>query len=406
MAASLTETPSFDVHVRVVAHRVRASLAETLSQLGIDPTKPQVMSRQLGLDKSLAWKTSRLVSDDDPFAAMPRLPGRSGQKILIKALEQAGASVESLKSVQDSMDEFERLVEIHAGDRETLEVMVSSLSPQGAPEREETSRKLAFQGNSAIFGVQARVQTTAHIVGPSATQDFIDIAVINGLVDLRRLRADTPWAVAILRSYSDSGVEKDYGGVTGLDGQKVPDEGLPLLSAFSSTHLPPMLKSRTTDGGIRYELPGGPVGNTGACTCITGWISRAAGCLKRTPDDRYGEHAVHWNTPAELAVFDLFIHKSLAFAHRPRSIIYSQLPGGPIYPRDGHERGILPVSEGMTELGTPPELMTPELPRYRSMIETGCKSLGFASGDFVGFRMRMRYPPIPTMAVFRYELPD
>lgn len=406
MAASPTETPSFDIHVRVVAHRVRASLAETLSQLGIDPTKPQVMSRQLGLDKSLAWKTSRLVSDDDPFAAMPRLPGRSGQKILIKALEQAGASVESLKSVQDSMDEFERLVEIHAGDRETLEVMVSSLSAQGAPEREETSRKLAFQGNSAIFGVQARVQTTAHIVAPSKTPDYIDIAVLNGLVDLRRLRADTPWAVAILRSYTDSGVEKEYAGVTAMDGGKVPSDGLPLLSAFSSPQLPSMLKSRTTDGGIRYELPGGAVGNTGSCTCITGWISQAAGCLRRTPDDRFGEHAVHWNTPAELAVFDLFMHRSLTFAHKPRALVYSQLPGGPIYPRDGHERGILPLSEGMIELGSPPELMTPELPRYRTMIEMGCTSLGFLAGDFVGFRMRMRYPPIPTMAVYRYELPE
>lgn len=406
MLPATEQAPPFDIHVRHVAHRVRASLAETLSQLGIDPTKPQVMSRQLGLDKSLAWKTSRLVSDDDPFAAMPRLPGRSGQKILIKALEQAGASTDALKSVQDSMDEFERLVEIHAGDRETLEVMVSSLSPQGAPERDETSRKLAFQGNSAIFGVQARVQTTAHIVVPSQTPDYIDLGIINGLVDLRRLRSDTPWAVAILRSYTDQGVEKEYGGVTALDGSHVKDDGLPLLSAFSSPHLPQMLASRTTDGGIRYELPPGPVGNTGACTCITGWISRAAGYLKRTPDDQFGEHAVHWNTPAELAVFDLFLHKSLTFAHKPKAILYSQLPGGAIYPRDGHGRGVLPLSDGMIELGSPPELMTPELPRYRAMIEAGCKSLGHSSGDFLGFRIRMRYPPIPTMAVLRYSLPE
>jgi hypothetical protein len=399
------QAPAFDLHVRHVAHRVRASLAETLSQLGIDPTKPQVMSRQLGLDKSLAWKTSRLVSDDDPFAAMPRLPGRSGQKILIKALEQAGATRDALKSVQDSMDEFERLVEIHAGDRETLEVMVANLSPQGASERDETSRKLAFQGNSAIFGVQARVQHTLHVVTPSATPDYVDIAVINGLVDLRRLRSDTPWAVAILRSYNDAGIEKEYGHVATLDGQTLPPNTLPLLKDFSSPHLPPLLTSRTTDGGVRFELPPGTVGNTGACTCVNGWISRAAGCIRRTPDDQFGEHGIHWNTPTEVAVFDLFVHRSLTFAHHPKAVVYSQLPGGPTYPRDGHERGMLPLSEPLIELGAPPELTAPELPKYRSLVETATRALGFPTTDFVGFRLRLRYPPIPTMTVFRYALP-
>ncbi len=48
----------FDIAVRDVAQRVRTSLAEVLAVIGVDATKPQNMARQLGLDKSLAWKTS------------------------------------------------------------------------------------------------------------------------------------------------------------------------------------------------------------------------------------------------------------------------------------------------------------------------------------------------------------
>lgn len=46
------------------------------------------------------------------------------------------------------------------------------------------------------------------------------------------------------------------------------------------------------------------------------------------------------------------------------------------------------------------------MPRYRQIIETVLEGLGHSANDFVGYRLRMRYPPIPTLPVFRSALPE
>ena len=401
-----TTTPAvFDVAVRDVAQRVRTSLAEVLAVIGVDATKPQSMARQLGLDKSLAWKTSRIVSDADPFAAIPRLPGRSGQKILLNSLRTAGAPADAIGAVQEALDEFEQLVETHAGDRETFEMMLSGLGKDGQSDLDEAHRKLSFQGNSAIWGVQARVQMAAQFVTPGSGSK-LTLATVYGLIDFRRLRTSAAWAVANMWGYHDDGTTA-----------KVADEplerndgslpGLPLLTSFSSPNLPPMRGSMSRNGLRRYEIVEGPVGMTGAMNIVSGWVSRDTVDRYRTDVDRVGEHLVYLSTPAELLIHDLFVHKSLDFAMRPRAHLYSQLPGGPVYPLDGHECGQLPLPEAMVDLGEgPPDLTTPEVARYRAMAEMGAKAAGFSLNDFHGFRLKIKYPPIPTLTLFRYDLPD
>lgn len=402
-----SDTPPFDAHLRDVARRVRRALSEVLSAIGADPTRPQSVARQLGLDKNLAWKTSKIVSDDDLFAAIPKLPGRSGQKILIKSFQNAGAPVDAVTAVQEAMDEFERLVETHAGDRETLEMMLSGLTKEGQVERDEAHRRLAFQGNSAIWGVQARVQIAAHFVAPTANvPGKLDMASISGLVDLRRLRHDAPWAVATMQSFSDDGTPREFGNWEPLDQSELNKSGLPVLRAFSTDPVPPMQVTKTQTGGRRYELIEGPVGNAGAVTCITGWMDRASVNMYQTPDDKIGEHLVFLCTPVEVIVQDLYVHRSMTFAHAPRALVYSQMPGGPVYPYVSRNQGVLPVAETMISLGTPPDLTTPEIPRYRQMVEMAASRLGHSMSDFVGFRMRLRYPPIPTTMVYTYNLPE
>ena len=41
------------------------------------------------------------------------------------------------------------------------------------------------------------------------------------------------------------------------------------------------------------------------------------------------------------------------------------------------------------------------MPRYRQLVETVFERLGHSATDFAGYRLRMRFPPIPTLAVFR-----
>jgi hypothetical protein len=400
-----TEAPSFDIHVRGVTQRVRSALADALASVGADATKPQSISKQLKLDKSLAWKAAKIVTDSDPFSAIPRLPGRSGVKILMDALEAAQAPESLVTEFRVAMAEFDRMVATHAGSRETLQMMLANVSNEGQRDRDEQHRKLAFQGNSAIWGVQARVHVGLHFLAPAANQpDLLDTATISGLVDFKRLRQHVPWSVAQMHMFDDGGKYVPIQGFAPLDPALGVDDP-PILREFCSASLPPLRIQRTRSGPTRFQITEGPVGITGSATCMTGWLHRATASIYATDDDKYGDLVVFMNTPSELVIHDLFVHKSMPFAHHPQTLVYSQLPGEAVYPHDGREHGILPIEGERIDLGYGlTNLTTPEVPRFRSMVEMATTQLGHHFTDFVGIRFKLRYPPIPAVGVFRFEL--
>jgi hypothetical protein len=396
----------FDSMVRASLRRIRSALIETLSAIGADPTRPTVLARQLGLDKNLAWKVSRIATDEDLLGVVPRLPGRSGVRILLESLSRSGASDESLEMVKAAFINFDDMAERQAGDRDTLERMLSSSRRGSAGESEEAHRKQAFQGQSAVWGVQARVRVATYFVLPSAAAGKLDLATLSGLVDFRRLRPDVPWPVASVRVHKDDGSAIPIGTPTPLDPGLKPGD-VPVMRQFCTGVLPTLRAVPARDGFHRIEIGEGPVGNAGAANCFIGYVSRAIVEPRRTGDDRFGEHQTLLNTPAELAVMDLVVHRSLAFARRPRFALYSMLPGGPVYPFEGRERGLLPLSESVVDLGpSSPDLTLPEVPRYQSMVETALAQLGASPADFFASRLKLRYPPVPSLGVFRYDLPE
>jgi hypothetical protein len=396
---------SFEIDVRASIHGIREALADILHEIGAASTKPQVLGRQLGLDKSLAWKLSRVVNEEDPLSSASHLPRRSGVRILLEALQRAGAPEPRIDLLRDALAEFERMVETHCGDRETLEMMLSHTARDGQAQRDEAHRKKSFQGNSAIWGAQARVQLCARFFMPSPGSDeLLDMAIIGGLVDFKRLRHNVPWSIASVRRFMDDGTPITGAVYEPLD-PAVPLDQAPLVRVFCSDPTPELCMAPGQAGAVRYEIAQGPVGNTAVCTCIAGQIFRRHAGRWRTDQDRFGEHLLSLNTPAELAIHDLFVHRGCDLPLPPTLHLYSNLPGGPIYPAGGRERGLLPLHEPMISLGSsPPDVIVPEVPRYRQMVQMVMDRLGCDLRDFEGYRMKLRYPPMPTVTVFRHEL--
>jgi hypothetical protein len=398
--------PSFESEVQRVAQRLRGTLTRALTSIRAPLDKPLGLSRELSLDKSIAWKLSRLLSEDDAVVALQRLPGRSGQRILLDAMRRSAVDEALVKEADAALEAFENFVEVHAGDRETFELMLTNLNPAAAEEREESTRKLAFQGNSAIWGVQARVQLSIHILAPHPDGEALNIAIISGLLDFRRLRADTPWSVATVRSFHDSG-EPIQATVSGpIDPMSGYPERAPLLTRFCSNPDMPMGVHPNADGTTRYEILPGPLGITGSCSCVTGWCHRKVWSRYRTERDRVGEHFVSLSTPVEVLYHEFYVHRDFVPGHTPSLLFYSQLPGGPRYPHEGRDIGRLPVAARMLPLGSPPMIETVDVPRHRELVEAGVRCFPHPIDEYLGFRVRLRYPPIPTIAVYRYPLPE
>lgn len=391
---------------------LRESLADALSDCGAPVDRPQNLSRHLSLDKSLGWKVSKLLTEPDPIVATRYLPGRPGQRLLVESLRQAGVAKARVDRVQESLELLEQVIEHHAGDRESFDLMVASMRSAALPEQEEQFRRMAFTGNSAIWGVQARAQLSCHLISPSATPDMLDFAIVSGLYDLRRLRSDTPWAIASIRSINDDGDARVDGTPIAIesDASIHPDNDsghVPLMREFCSASLPPIAVRTDKQGITKFELQPSPIGNTGACSCITGWMHRAMVSKFRTAEDHFGEHFVSWSTPVEVAYHELYVHRSLAFAQKPSIHIYSQLPGGPRFPGDGRERGLLPIAGALTNLGAGPPIMSDgTIPRHREIIERTVARMGWSLTDFMGVRFALKFPPVPSLAVFRYDLAE
>ncbi|MBL9148709.1 MAG: hypothetical protein JNM94_08450 [Phycisphaerae bacterium] len=404
--------PSFENDLRSTLQAFRSSLASLITSMDADPTRPQEMSREFGLDKSLAWKLSRVVCDEDPMASAVLIPGRPGINIVVRQFTKAGASSQRVEEMREAFDAFERMIETHCGDRDTFVMMIGERQGERKQQSEEALRKKAFQGNSAIWGVQTRARISAHFIAPSREQpDTLDLATVSGLVDFRRLRSDVPWAVATVQRYLDDGSSASRLPYEPLDPSTQPDRA-PLVRRFCSTPEPVLRVAEGSDRLTRYEIPEGPVGKTGSVTCVTGWINRADVCRYRTEHDRYGELLASLNTPAEFSQHDLFVHRELTEAMPPTVHLYSQMPGAPTYPTCGRDRGELPLSEALVELETKrtgddrEDFEASELAGSRRLALFTAERLGCALEDFVGYRITLRYPPIPTILVFRYELID
>lgn len=377
------------------------ALTEALAAVGADPSAPQAMSRRYGINRNLAWKLSKIVHARDAYAAVRHLPGTAGVGILLEALARAGAEEPEIAGLRDAFTAFEDMVTVHAGDRATLDLMLSSRVGDDDP-GVEASRKLAFQGNSAIWGIHAKLRFGTQIVALNPEDPkLIDVASFGGYRGFRRLRADAEWPLVFKVAIKSDG-STNPAVWEPLDPSA--GDGPPLLNAFCSPELPE-LRPVDVPHGTSYQLPPGGVGNTAAFNCTFGWLTRACNPIYRTDGNDRGAHSYPLNAPAELAQFDLLLHRDLPVTGKPELAIYSRLEEGMGIPTPQSPKYHLTVRERLQDLGDPAVVATPHLPKYSRMMQAVAERAGWNLDEFRGYRFTLRYPPIPTVPTLWYPLP-
>ncbi|MGD8452577.1 MAG: hypothetical protein PVJ57_12220 [Phycisphaerae bacterium] len=392
---------SFEAQLAAAFQQFRGALTELLTAVHADPDRPQDVARKFKLDKNLTWKVSRIVNTPDSFSAVQHMPGTNGLNILLHAFEANGAPAATVARARTSFGTVHQMVTKHLGDRGTLEIALDGLSPGPDNERLELSRKLAFRGNSGIWGVQARVRAAVGLLAPTAdSDDLVDVALVSGWVDFRRLRPDARWRLFTARAYHDDG--------TSADRTEVPIEDdsnrrgkLMLIPSFCTETMPPILETRERDAVV-YELGEGPVGNSGAFTCFCGAINRGFASRYRDEHNTRGEFTTHITAPAETLLFDVLVHRDLPFAMRPAFSLYGMLLANPTEYRDSDK---LPIAEKIVEIGAyPPVVATALVPRYTELVNAIYHRGNWDPRDFVGLRFMLKYPPFPSTAVLAFPL--
>jgi hypothetical protein len=394
---------TFERQLADAVDRLRGALADVLASVDADSTRPQDMSRRFRLNKNLTWKVSKIIHASDVGTPLQHLPGEAGVAILLDALARAGAPDAACAAVRAAVAGLDDVVQVHTGDRATLELILDGLTPEGfGGERLERSRALAFRGNSGIWGVQARVKTTMAILAPSReAPDRIDAAVVGGYRGFRRLRPTPAWPLFRVRPYRDDGSDPAHACVSRpLRGESY------LLSEFCSQTMPGLTVVREGAEDV-FELGDGPIGNTGQFDCVFGSLARDVGPRYREPGDTGGELYSIVSCPVETLVFDLVAHRDLAFALRPTVDIVSRLDGRLRPPGMRPLRDLLPIEETATDLGFgPPAFATPLAPGAPEIASVAFESFGHDPRDFGAVRLTVKFPPMPSTVVLRFDLPE
>jgi len=399
LTATLAEPDRFEEHCRRSVQALQASLLELYRAVGADPARPQDVSRQFKLNKNLTWKVARIIAASDGFEAVPLIPGPGGLEILLAAMGRMEAPTEKLERVRTAAKEFDRMVEVHTGDRTSLELVLDSA---GSSRQTEMSRRLAFRGNSGIWGIQAGVRVTTYFVAPNRDDGaMLDLGLFAGLTRIRRLRPVARWPVFQVREYNDDGSTTGRRRRESLDRHEGVSSHPWMMRSLCSGALPEVHLTQRGDTTI-YELGEGPVGRTGECSCFFGFTDAALAPRYRDASNSVGEFVSSVSIPAEALLFDLFIHRDLAEAMRPRTEMIGSISGSV----EGAGLLRLPLPENIRDMGLGAAVDTPLVDRYAEGVGAVFERLERDPRDFRCLRLLVDFPPMSSRAIIRYDLPE
>lgn len=378
-------------------HELRGALTELIAGVGGDPWRPQEVSRRFGVDKSLAWKVSRVIGATDPGVALRHMPGSAALEILLKAFGKAGAPAASVDRVRAAASGFRQTVERTVGDQSTLEIVLDSL-PTPRRDRLALCRKLAFRGNSGIWGVQARVRVNTILLAPNPDdRSLLDSVLVGGWVDFRRLRPDATWTLFRRRSYKAG--QSANAAVGPVDPRQA--GGTLLLERFCSSPAP-AIELEEENGVVEHRIGPGPVGASGQFTSFFGAFNAGVGRRVAGAEDDRGEFFASIGAPVEVLMFDLLVHEDCAFALQAEPAVFGAIRSDTSQLDD---RDRLPVTPARLELGRrPPVVTTPLVAKYAELVDYVVERRGWDLRQFHGLRFLLEYPPFPSTMTLRFPL--
>lgn len=383
---------------------LRASLAELLASAGMLHARPQEISREFQVNKNLTWKISKLIHGIPDQTTLSFIPGPSGFQIFLNALGKRGTPAAQLEAAERAFLQFQDMVERHAGDRSTLQLLLDNAPLQeGDSARLEESQRLAFLGNSGFLGIQADVRFSAFFFAPSPSDPtMLDKAFVGGLIGLRRFRPDASWV--LLRHSA-----QDAEGNTLPAPERIPldprfnGHGPTLLGDYTSSPAPEV-ELRTINNVEFFELAKGKIGNTGVGDVCFGHFDLQSVPRFRSKDkDEDGQLHVFLSSPVKTLVFDLFLHKDMKIPADPTAEMSLDF-----HHVEGHQYvDQLPLpSQPQLLRGETPSIATPLIQNYAGMTNLVWDRLGWKAQDFRAWRLKVKYPAIPGTLTMKFGLEE
>ncbi len=392
--------------ILAVLHEVRRAFTEIICSAGADPDKARAMSRQLDLSYNIVWPISRFITAEDIVAATCEVLGRAKFSLMCDACEELGAAPDTVETARLATEKLNKMIKLCAGSRDNFIILLGGLVDEDVTERQEAMRKQAFIVNSSLWGIQARFNFKTVIFAPNAEHpDYLDAIRLYGMIDFRRLR-NVPWPLYRLHGYNDDGSIRE-GTSNPIETPPTSHPELPLLEGFCSTPIP-NIQAVDRPYGKRLDLCEGPIGRAGETSCVI--ADRLL--VQQTPYKEPGYNEVIGGllelvTPVENVMFDIFVPKDFPGDEDPQAHLVDRLSSSRGFDPTNFESRDLPFTAKVQKLESSISgCATDRYPAYLDLLAHVMGRTRLSIMDFVGYRIMMPYPQIPTALTLTWPLPN
>lgn len=384
--------------------QLRTETQSLLRAIGLIDRKATELASELRVSVNLAWKLTRLVDAGDALQALEFVPGAEAYALFVRAASKRGAPAKAIERAQRAVREVEAMITTHAGDRETLEILSSSVSIGASDKTMLAQRKAAFVANSAILGLQAQVSYRILYYAPMPDGAHIRSAMIRSTIGLRGFRGSAKWLASISGAQTTSGKPIDVSHNLPLDPSVKPGDP-PIIACFSSSPIPICERQREDNGHVLDLVSFPEVGNQGMLTCTLGEVQTVLDARYRIPDDEFLAFALPVNTPCAIAIIEVFAHQDLFDGRPPEMEVYSRLFNSRFPAR--RELAVLPITAPVERVGNGLRSgITSEVPNATEMALYGFERLGWNPDQFRRYRVKIEYPPIASDILVYWPLPE
>ena len=372
---------------------LKCAVTEILLALPCDLEQPRDVYKTLGIDRMIGWNIYKLHEIEDCFLSVRHIPRKAAFKGFLRAASRKGVPDNLLSTADKNFLLFENLVELHAGDRPSMEMMLLAYSTEGTSQASIDHRKLAFTGNRFLYGVETRTRLTVSLFEPTESPTDWKLILLKGSFGLRRNRPDIPWFYIHPRVFTEFEGNPHSPASTPLI-DPLETNGLPYYTEYCNCSLPSVTSSSGFVQSVEEIFPL-ETGNAGLMDLVFAEVLD----LQKFVIDEESSTSSKIITPCQLAAMDVIMPTSVVenSLFTPR-VVSSILDESDSYNEQLIDlaRSILPVQPGFEVMPTAEQNTLAGVDNYGEIIEDLFKRRDLNPLNYSTIRILVSFPVVPS----------
>ncbi|MGD1915464.1 MAG: hypothetical protein ACFCBV_04680 [Phycisphaerales bacterium] len=384
-----------------LSEAVRAVLAD----VGLSTARAVDVAERLKIDKTLAWRLTKVAETAYPLSALASSPAPAGLRILLRSALKHGLSDAGAAALERAIGQLERVIGLVPEGRSGLISAIAGATSQSEAADREARRKI-YQGAMHVFGMRIGVGYSCEIITPSATDPMsCDSATVSGWAELRRVRPGSPMLLTAFASAlaGDESAARWAGSFRTLENEHSDDFGDYVLPEFSTQPLP-ALDIEPRDRQVLVRLPGELPSLTDSVDLFMAHRSTETYMRYAASEDKpYVFNRYASRSARKVWISDLLLHEDAFPGAQPPFMTFhlgglGALSGIGYTPEDSLDT--LDSQAKIEHAGRGIDgLYSPHLPQIRDVLRSTFQKLGYDERDYTAWRFVMEFAVPGTVAV-------